>query len=495
VLNGDVELDGAPVIYEEHPTYQNLVGRIEHRARMGALSTDLMLIKPGALHRANGGYLILEAHELLRQPYAWEGLIRALRTRQIRIESLGQMLGALSTVTLEPEPIDLDVKVVLLGERRIFHLFDALDPQFADLFKVQVDFEEHIRRTDNNVRLFARLLTSIVKDEELLPFDAEAVARIVERGSRLAADSDKLSVQRRDLVELLRESDYWAREAGRRTVVAKDVQRTVDSQVHRADRLRERAQEEIDRGNLLIDVDSSKVGQVNGLAVYQLGRFAFGRPTRITARVRLGSGKVTDIERESELGQPLHSKGVMILSGFLAGHYVPDRPLSLAASLVFEQSYGGVDGDSASSAELYALLSALAGVPLRQSLAVTGSVNQLGRIQPIGGVNEKIEGFFDVCRARGLTGDQGVLIPEANVKNLMLRRDVIEAVEDRAFHVYAVTTVQEGIELLTGTPAGVRDEHGCFPADTFHRRVEDRLAEFAERAAAFLRFRAAEDVP
>lgn len=341
------EGDGAPVVHEEHPTYQNLVGRTEHEARMGALKTDLTLIKAGALHRANGGYLIVDALELLRQPYAWQGLIRSLRTRKIRIESLGQMLGALSTVTLEPEPIDLDVKVVLVGERKIYYLLQQLVPEFADLFKVQVDFEEEVSRSDDNERVFANLVASMVNDEELLAFDAGAVARIIEQSSRLAEDTAKLDVQRRDLVEMLREADYWAREAERDVVSAEDVQRAIDEQIRRADRMRDRMQEQIHRGTLLIDVDGAKTGQVNGLAVFKLGRFGFGKPTRITARARLGSGKVTDIERESELGRPLHSKGVMILSGYLAGHFVPDKPLSLSASLVFEQSYGGVAMETA----------------------------------------------------------------------------------------------------------------------------------------------------
>jgi lon-related putative ATP-dependent protease len=466
---------GAPVVGEDHPSHAALVGRIEHVSQMGALVTDFTLIKAGALHRANGGYLVLDAMKVLTQPYAWEALKRSLRSRAVDIRTLGQELGIISTVSLEPEPIPLDVKVVLVGERPLYYLLHAWDPEFAELFKVAVDFEEDMPRGESDDAQYARLIAGCAKHEKLRPLDREAVARVVEQQARDAGDAHKLSVRMQALVDLLREADYWAATAGREVIGAADVRRALEAQVARADRVRERLREHIVRGSLLIDTAGSRVAQVNGLSVVQLGDFAFGTPHRITARVRLGNGRVVDIERESELGGPVHSKGVLILSGYLSGRYVLNKPLSLAASLVFEQSYGGVEGDSASSAELYALLSALADAPLRQSLAVTGSVNQHGDIQAIGGVNEKIEGFFDLCRERKLTGGQGVLIPEANVKNLMLREDVVDAVKAGSFGVYAVRTVDQGIELLTG-----------LPAHEVHARVEERLSGYAERARAFL---------
>ena len=475
---------GAPIVYEDHPTHDNLVGRIEHISQMGALVTDFTLIKAGSLHRANGGYLILDAMKVLTQPLSWEALKRALRSREIRIESLGQMLSLISTVSLEPEPIPLDVKLVVVGPRLVYYLLHAYDPEFAELFKVAVDFEEEIGRAPEADLLYARMIATAARQEKLRPLDRAAVARMIEHGSRNADDAEKLSVQMRDLNDLLRESDYWAGAASRKVIHAEDVQRALDARVERADRVRDKLQEEILRGRLLIDTAGSRTGQVNGLSVAQLGGFSFGMPHRITARVRLGGGKVVDIEREVELGGAIHSKGVLILSGFISGRYAANKPLSLAASLVFEQSYGGVEGDSASSAELYALLSALADAPLSQSLAVTGSVNQHGAVQAIGGVNEKIEGFFDICRARGLTGEQGVLIPSANMKNLMLRRDVVEAAAAGKFHIYPVENVDQGIEILTGVPAGERGPTGQFPAATINFRVEQRLVEFAERARA-----------
>ncbi|MGD8996887.1 MAG: ATP-binding protein [Anaerolineae bacterium] len=485
VLVDHSESQGAPVIYEEHPTYNNLIGRIEHIAQMGALVTDFNLIKPGALHSANGGYLLIDARELLMQPYAWEGLKRVLRGQEVRIESLSQALSLVSTVSLEPEPIPLHVKVVLIGERLLYYLLGQYDPDFAELFKVEADFSDEMPRTPENDQLYARLIATMARRDELRPLNREAVARIIQRSSRISGDSKKLSTHLLSVADLLHEADYWASEAGNRVVTLKDVQEAIDQQIHRADRLRERTQESIKRGTILIDTEGERIGQVNGLSVIALGNFAFGRPSRITARTRLGKGSVVDIEREVELGGPIHSKGVLILSSYMGARYAPDYPMSLSASLVFEQSYAGVEGDSASLAELCALLSALAGVPIRQSLAVTGSVNQHGDVQPIGGVNEKIEGFFDACKAKGLTGDQGVLIPAANVEHLMLRQDVVEAAERGEFHVYPVQNVDEGIELLTGVPAGERDEEGAFPEGTINQRVEAQLIELAQRQRDF----------
>jgi lon-related putative ATP-dependent protease len=485
LLVDHAKTEGAPVVYEVNPTYQNLVGRIEHTAQLGALITDFNLIKAGALQQANGGYLILEAHKLLMQPFAWEGLKRALRSQQLRIESPGQLYSLISTVSLEPEPIPLNVKVALIGEPLLYYLLSALDPEFPELFKVAADFDTQMDRNDENQTLYARMIATIAKRHNLRPFDRTAVARVIEQSARMVQDGEKLSTQTRPVADLLRESDYWAQAHNHDSVSAQDVQEAIDAHHYRMDRIRERMQEQVLRDTILIDTEGERFGQVNGLSVISLGEFTFGRPSRITAQVRLGKGEVIDIEREVELGGPIHSKGVFILSAFMGSRYAQDRPLSLDASLVFEQSYSGIEGDSASSAELYALLSAISKLPLRQSIAVTGSVNQHGEVQAIGGVNEKVEGFFDLCRARGLTGEQGVLIPSSNVKHLMLRDDVVEAVADGKFNVYPVRTIDEGIELLTGREAGEPDEQGNYPADTVNGAVQAAMTELAQRRADF----------
>jgi lon-related putative ATP-dependent protease len=465
---------GAPIVYEDNPSHDALLGRIEYVAHMGALLTDFTLIKAGALHRANGGYLVLDVLRVLTQPFAWDALKRSLRAAEIRIQSLGHELSLISTVSLEPEPIPLNVKIVLVGERHLYYLLHAYDPEFAELFKVAVDFEDDIARDAGSDMAYAQTIAAVARREKLRPLDRSGVARVIERLSREAGDAEKISVNMGALADLLRETDYWAGNSGRAVITGEDVRRAIEAQIARADRVKQKLQEHIQRGSLLIDTTGSRSGQVNGLAVLQLGGYSFGTPHRITARTRLGGGGVVDIERESEMGGPIHSKGVLILSGFLAGRYVVNKPLSVSASLVFEQSYGGVEGDSASSAELYALLSALADAPIRQSFAVTGSVNQHGEVQAIGGVNEKIEGFFEVCRARGLSGEQGVLIPESNVKNLMLNDEVVQAVADGRFAIYPIRHVDEGIALLTGDAAA-----------TIHSRVEHRLADYAERARSY----------
>ena len=485
VLVDHSHTEGAPVVYETHPTYHNLIGRIEHMAQMGALFTDFTLIKPGALHKANGGYLILDVRKVLLQPYTWESLKRALQSSEIRIESLGQTLSLISTISVEPEPIQLSVKIVLLGERQLYYLLYHLDPDFKELFKVTVDFEDEMPRNDENNRAYAELIASLVTRDELRQFRPDAVARVIEHSSRLMGDAEKLSTHMRTIADLLREASFWAAENGNGQVHAGDVQKAIDAQEYRNGRIRERIQEAILRETILIDTQGEKVGQINGLSVLQIGKATFGRPSRITARVRLGKGEVVDIERQVEMGGPIHSKGVLILAGFLGARYAAERPLSLSASLVFEQSYGGVDGDSASSAELYALLSALSEVPIKQSFAVTGSVNQHGQVQAIGGVNEKIEGFFDICEARGLTGGQGVLIPQANVKNLMLRQDVVEAVANGQFVVYPVAHIDQGIEILTGVSAGEPDDEGQYPPDSINGRVSQRLKTLAEKLRDF----------
>jgi lon-related putative ATP-dependent protease len=473
---------GAPVIFEDNPNLQSLLGRIEHVSQYGALVTDHMLIQPGALHRANGGYLIVEARRLLLAPYAWEEFKRSLKSRELRIDVTNQVYSVVAAVSLEPQPIPLDVKIVLLGERMIYYLLAQNDPDFEELFKVTVDFEEDMDRTPESMKLYANLIGEVARTRKLRPLDAGAVARVIEYASRLVSDSTKLTAHMRSVVDILTESDYWAGTLGNEIVTATDVQKAIDTRIYRLDRMRERSQDQIIEQTVLIDTKGEKVGQINGLSVLQLGQFAFGRPTRITARVHVGKGDVVDIEREVALGGPIHSKGVLILSNFLAAHYLPDQPLSLHASLGFEQSYGGVDGDSASSTELYCLMSALSDVPIKQSFAVTGSVNQMGQVQAIGGANEKIEGYFDICKTRGLTGDQGVLIPVSNVKHLMLRKDVVDAVAAGKFRIFPIATIEQGIEILTGVPAGQRRPDGKFPANSINGLIEAKLALFLRKA-------------
>lgn len=480
-------LEGSPVVYADHPTYQELIGSIEHIAEFGTLTTDFTRIKSGALHRANGGYLILDARKILMEPFAWEGLKRALRSHEICIEHPTQSAGVVSTQTLSPEPVPLNIKIVLIGERQLYYLLDQRDPDFAEIFKVTSDFQDKIERTEETNLMYARLLGTLTRRDGMRPLTNDAVARLCDYSARLASDAERLSTQMRRVNDLVREADYFCGQEGRETIEAKDVQQAIEAARDRVSRIRETLQEQIIRETILIDTEGERVGQINGLAVLQTGRYAFGKPSRITVRLRMGTGKVIDIEREVELGGPLHSKGVLILSSYLASRYATDSPLSLAASIVFEQSYGGVDGDSASSTELYALLSALAEVPIKQSLAVTGAVNQHGEIQAIGGANEKIEGFFDICKSRGLTGEQGALIPQSNVQNLMLRHDVLEAVRSGLFRVYAISTIDEGIEILTGIPAGTRDESGAFSADSINGKTEARLAKLAEQRRAFSR--------
>ena len=477
---------GAPIVYEPDPSYQNLVGRIEHMAELGALVTDFSLIKPGALHLANGGYLIVDARKILTSPYAWEGLKEALRAAEVRIESLGQMIGMVSTVSVEPERIPVRVKVVMFGEPILYYLLRNNDPEFAELFKVAVDFDDRMERDDETIGLYARLIATQVRNAGLRALDRDAVGLVIEESARMVGDSERLSTLTREVGDLLAEADYCAQERGAGLVGAGDVRAAVAGRRRRADRVSVRMREQIERGTVLIETNGAAIGQINGLSVIQMGDFAFGRPARITARVRMGRGQVIDIEREVKLGGPTHSKGVLILSNFLAARFSLDTPLSLSASLAFEQSYGGIDGDSASSAELYALLSALAEVPIDQALAVTGSVNQFGEVQAIGGVNEKIEGFFDLCAARGLTGGQGVLIPASNVKHLMLREDVVEAARTGRFAVYPIRSIDQGIALLTGVAAGKRSAKGAYPKDSINRRVVDRLRAFTEQRRRFV---------
>jgi predicted ATP-dependent protease len=466
---------GKPVVFEEEPTYQNLVGRVEYVSQMGTLLTDFTLIKPGALHRANGGFLIIEADKLLRRIYAWEGLKRALRSGEIKITSLQEALSLNSTISLEPESVPLNVKVILLGEPLLYYLLNHYDPDFGKIFQVAADFAADISRDETHLSVFTRMLASLQKQEALMPLAPAAVGRIIEFAGRLADDKERLSLNRGQLTRLLQEADHWARQEDRKRIELGDIETAITRERHRHSQLRERLGEQIIRGIKLIDTSGSRVAQVNGLSVMELGSHRFGLPSRITATARLGSRGVIDIEREVKLGGEIHSKGVLILSAYLAHQYARERPLPLSASLVFEQSYGGVDGDSASCAELCCLQSAIANIPLRQDLAVTGSMNQLGEVQAIGGVNEKIEGYFEICQARGLTGEQGVIIPAANRIHLMLNQDVRDAVAAGRFHIYTAQRVEDVMARLSDLPPGEADAQGVFPDGSFKRRICDEL--------------------
>ena len=485
LLVGHDEAAAAPVVFEDNPTYANLVGRVDHVAHMGTMMTNFTLIKPGALHRANGGFLMLDAIKVLGKPYAWEALKRALKAGELHIDSLDRALGFASAVSLEPAPIPLSCRVVLFGEPALYYLLKEYDPEFGDLFRVAAEFESDIARTAESSRQYAAQIAELARSNGLLAPQMPAVARVVEFASRLAGDGERLSTNVRRVATLLHEADRCARAAASETIRREDVEAALAAQIRRHDHVRSRYQQAILRETLLITSSGGHVGQINGLAVIDLGDVMFAHPVRITATVRVGEGDVIDIERETELGGAIHSKGVMILSSFLAARYSSRMPLSLAASLVFEQSYGPVEGDSASLAELCALLSALSGAPIDQSLAVTGSVNQFGQVQAIGAVNEKIEGFFDICRLRGLTGTQGVLIPQSNVKNLMLRDDVVEAARTGQFRIFAVATVEQAIELLTGVPAGEPDAEGFVPADSINGLVAAQLIEMSKLRQSF----------
>ncbi|MCS4503183.1 AAA family ATPase [Arhodomonas aquaeolei] len=482
LLVDNAEQQGARVVYEDMPSHQRLVGRVEHQVHQGALVTDHHLVRAGALHRANGGYLILDARKVLTQPLAWESLKRALFSRRVHTEPPEQYFSLISTVTLEPEPMPLDVKVILLGERSLYYLLTAYDPDFAELFKIEADFEEDLARTDESIHDYARLVATLAGEREVRPLDRQAVARVIEHASRMADDSERLSIHNRAIGDLLVEANQWAIRDDSRNIRADDIQQAIDHQVYRASRVRENIDRAIQRETLLIDTAGSAVGQVNGLSVMQLGGQAFGRPARITATARLGRGHMVDIEREAKLGGNIHSKGMMILSNLLASRFAGEAPLSLAASIAFEQSYGGIDGDSASVAEYCVLCSVLSGHGLAQGIAVTGSVNQHGQVQAVGGVNEKIEGFFDVCSQRGLDGRQGVALPRANIANLMLHPRVVDAVAAGRFHIWPLSHVDDALTLLTGTEAGVVDADGHFPDGTVNRAVADRLRHFAKLA-------------
>ncbi|MDF2155178.1 ATP-binding protein [Vibrio sp. CAU 1672] len=482
VDNSDAE--GLPVIYEDNPTVSNLVGRVEHLSHAGTLYTNFMLIKPGALHRANGGYLVLDAARLVDRPLLWDSLKRALRSSQIRIQSLEQMLSLATTTTIEPQVVPLDLKVVLCGNRLLYYLLKYYDPEFSLLFKVQADFSEELPRDEASMSLYARLIKTLQSRERLLPLSREAVARVIEYSSRLMTDREKLSLHMNSLTDLLRDADYWSRQLEEKVITAEAVDAAVAAQRRRVSYLKERHQESVLRGIRTIDTEGFAVGQINALSVVAVGDHPFGLPTRITATIRLGDGKILDIEREVDLGGSIHSKGVMILSGFLGERYGQSQPLSLSASLAFEQSYSGVEGDSASAAELCTLLSAIGQIPLKQSVAITGATNQHGVIEAVGGINEKIEGFFDICQARKLKGEHGVIIPAANIPHLMLRADVRAAVREHQFHIWAIEHVDQAMMLLTNLPIGEAD-NGKYPAMSVNGKVSERLCELTRLRQQF----------
>lgn len=475
---------GAPIILLDHPTQGNLVGKVERIQQYGALLTDFTLIKAGALHKANGGFLLIDARKLLLQPFAWDSLKRALASKTVKIEAPNDET-TFTTISLDPEPIPLRVKVILTGDEELYELLSEKDPDFSDFFKVEADFGVLMDRTEENEIEYAKLIGSLSKKKKLRSLNRQAVARVIEYSSRLAEDSEKLTAHIASIGDLLREADYWARKSNSKQIGKNHIEQAIQAQIYRSDRIKQAMLEQIDKGTILMDVTGKRVGQINGLVVYNFSRTCFGKPARITTQVRIGKGEFVNIEREVEMSGPIHTKGVLILSSLLANRFAKDSPLSLSASIVFEQSYGGVDGDSASSTEYYCLLSAISNIPIKQSIAVTGSVNQFGEIQPIGGVNEKIEGFFDVCAHRGLTGDQGVIIPRTNVKDLMLREDIQEAVDEGRFHVYAIDTVDDGIEILTGIKAGKADKHGRYKKGTVNYAVQQGLEYFYKRYVKF----------
>ena len=475
------ETKGAPVIFEQNPTFHNLFGRIENVWQMGgAATTNFTLIKPGALHRANGGYLILDALEVLTSPFAWEALKRCIRSGEIKIEDVMEQYRFMTFVSLHPEPVPLRAKIILIGSPWIYYLLYHLEPDYRKFFKVKADFDSRVNRTPEIMQDYALFVATHCKNEKLLPFDRTGVAGLLEYAARSVEDQQRLSAQFMEIADLIREANYWAGKSGSAVVTREFVQQAVEEKIYRSNRIEERIQELFDDGTIMVDVDGAEVGQINGLSVLTLGDYTFGRPSRLTARVYMGRGGMVNIEREVKLSGPIHDKGVLILTGYLGGKFAQDKPLSFSASLCFEQSYEGIEGDSASSTELYALLSALSGVPLKQGIAVTGSVNQLGRVQPIGGVNYKIEGYYAVCKARGLTGEQGVLIPRTNERHLMLKEEVVTAVREGRFHIWSVETIDQGIEILTGVPAGERQADGSYPDGTINGLANHRLREMME---------------
>ncbi len=478
-------LDGPPIIIEPNPNWFNMFGKVERRALMGTYVSDHTMIKPGAVHLANGGYLILNIRDVLLNPGVWEGLKRVIRTKEARVEEPWEQFSFLTPQGMRPQPMPVELKIIVMGDDTLYQLLSLYDEDFWEMFKVKADFDYQVQRTDENLKAYSCFIRKCCDEERLLPFDRSGVAKVIEYATRAVGDQEKLSTRFGQLKDLLIEADYWAKVEKSEMIRGKHVEKAVREKIHRLDLVAERIRKMIQEGTLMIDVEGEVVGQVNGLSVYDLGTFSFGRPSRITAKTFLGRRGVINIERESQLSGRIHDKGVLILSGYLGWKYAQDKPLSLSASLCFEQSYSGIEGDSASSAELFAILSSLSGIPIRQDIAVTGSVNQKGEIQPIGGVNQKIEGFFDVCRIKGLTGTQGVMIPFQNIRNLVIREDVVKAVQDGMFHIYAVKNIDEGIEVLTGVPAGEKMPDGKYQEGTVNYMVDKRLRELAEGAKEY----------
>lgn len=476
---------GPPVVIEPNPNYANLFGKIERRFLFGGYLSDHTMLKPGALQVANGGYLLLSTNDVLTNPGVWPALKRAIKTKEVRIEDPFEQFGLIAPQGLRPQPMPIDVKVILIGDGMLYQLLSMYDEDFWEIFRVKADFSFEVKRTKENLKAFAAFIAGCCEECALYPFDRAGVAKVAEFASRMVADQEKLSSRFAQIKELVEEAEYWARQDGASMVTANHVEKAIEERFFRHNLPDERIQEMIARGTIMIDTDGEVVGQVNGLSVYALGDVIFGKPSRITCKTFLGRGGVINIERESQLSGRIHDKGVLILSGYMGWKYAQDKPLSLSASLCFEQSYEGVEGDSASSAELYALLSSLSDAPVKQNIAVTGSVNQKGELQPIGGVNQKIEGFFRVCQAKGMNGKQGVLIPRSNLMNLMLRPEVVEAVRQGKFHIYAVSTVDEGIEVLTGVSTGKRRKDGTYPEGTINDRVDKQLKEMAKKLKEF----------
>jgi lon-related putative ATP-dependent protease len=485
VLVDNSETKGAPIIVETTPNYRNLFGTIERVVeRSGIWKTDFLHIKAGSFLRANGGYLIFNALDALTEAWVWPALKRTLKNQVIEIQTFDP-LYFFSTSALKPEPIDCNTKVIMIGDTQIYYLLYSLDDDFKKIFKIKADFDSVMNKDDDKIQQYASFIRKICDEDKLRPFDKTGIAAVVEHGVRITGRQKKLSTRFHLIADLLREANYWAEKDGSDVVIEKHVDKAIDKRNYRVSLIEEKIQEMIDDGTILIDSDGMVVGQVNGLSVYNLGDYMFGKPSRITAKTSLGKAGIINIDREAEMSGPIHNKGVYILAGYLRGRYAQDKPITMSASLCFEQSYSGVEGDSASSTEIYALLSSISGLPLRQDIAVTGSVNQKGEIQPIGGVNEKIEGFFEVCRAKGFTGKQGVMIPHLNIDDLMLRKDVVEAVKERKFHIYPVKTIDQGIEILTGMEAGEGLEEGRFKEGTVNDRVDKKLRELGKKIKEF----------
>jgi lon-related putative ATP-dependent protease len=481
VIVDNSKLEGAPVVLEHNPSYQNLIGRVEKEVLFGIVSTDFSMIRAGSLHKANGGYLIIPVEDLLRNPFAWDGFKTALKTSAVTIEEPGERMGLIATKGLKPEPIPLNFKAILIGTPIIYQMLLELDPDFKELFKVKADFDTTMDRNAANVKKYTAFMCTMAHKHGLKHLDRAAIAKIVEYGSRLAEDQEKLTTRFGSIADVIRESNFYATQENSEFTMAKHVNKTLEEMIYRSNLIQEKIQEYIARGIFLIDTEGSMVGQVNGLSVIGIGDFTFGRPSKVTASIGVGRGGIIDIEREASMGGPIHTKGVMILGGYISNKYAQDKPLGLTARLVFEQSYEGVEGDSASSTELYAILSALSGLPIKQSLAVTGSVNQKGEVQAIGGVNEKIEGFYEVCKAKGLNGEQGVMIPSSNIQNLMLKEEIIEVAKAGKFRIFPISTIDQGIEVLTGVRAGNRKADGSFEEGTVNYLVDKRLREMAEK--------------